>query len=672
MQKAGIEMISIDFEFNGVSEPQLNLVCCVTRKYNVSRKWWLHKNPVQQQKLREYLLENRQETFISYAVEAEARSFLALNLDPLKFRWVDLYLEYRMLLNHHHAYAYGEQLINNKIVITSPPKLYEEKDEGEDNSKPEYNLYAAIFKLLNIRLDHAHKDTMRDLIISAPSTFTQIEQESILNYCAEDVAHLSDLFSVIFEIIQNIRSDYDLPEIQYRAEYSCRTAKMVALGYPINLEATKQFSKSVPAIQKTCAEDINNILFPLNPFTIDVSGIHLEQKQVQEYIRFQPYGKNWPRTEKGGISLAKDSFEKYCGSKHEYGHNLPDQMLRYMKLKQSLNGFLPAKGKKNFWDFVGSDGRVRPHFGIFGSQSSRSQPSSTGFIFLKSAWMRSLVHPRPGKALAGVDYSSQEFLISALLSEDKAMQASYASGDVYLDFAKRAGAIPEDATKKSHAFERNMFKAIVLGLSYDLGANSMALKLTNDLGREFGAMQAQGLIDKFYEVYFDFWNWKQSIQAQYYGENIGGEFFPGVGYLTLADGWTMFKDNPNFRSVGNFPVQGTGAIIMRKAVEYAQNAGLKVIFTLHDALYIEYDGFDFEAVSLLISCMVKAFDFYFPKSGIRVEAESWATEYIHNSQTTLSCGNKCALQKRHIDPRSIGDYIKFSEYIDKDLLEVLL
>lgn len=666
-------MISCDFEFSGTSEAKLNLVCCVTRKRGVIRKFWLHKNSIAQQRLKEYLLENIDETFISYAVEAEARSFLALNLDPLKFKWVDLYLEYRMLLNHNHTYAYGKQLIKNKIVNTFPPKLYEENDESENNSKPEYNLHAAIYKLLDIRLDKEHKNAMRDLIISAPSEFTLIDRENIINYCAEDVAYLEELKDKIFEAIQSVRPDYDLPEVYNRAEYSCRTAKMVALGYPINLAATKKFSQSVPDIQRACAEDINSILFPLNPFTIDVGGIHLEQKQVQEYIKAQPYGAKWPRTDKGQISLAKDSFEKYCGSKHEYGHNLPDQMLRYMKLKQSLNGFLPsAKGKKGFWDFVGTDGRVRPYFGIFGSQSSRSQPGATGFIFLKSAWMRALVHPKPGKALAGVDYSSQEFLISALLSNDIPMKESYLSGDVYIDFARKAEAVPQTATKKSHPFERNMFKTIVLGLSYDLGANSMALKLSNDLGKLFTPDHAQELINKFYEVYSSFAEWKKKVQADYKGEWIDGEFYPGLNYLTLADGWTMFGDNPNFRSIGNCPVQGTGAVIMRKAVALAQDAGLQVIFTLHDALYIEYEAYDFHAISLLIDCMVKAFDFYFPSSGIRVEAESWASEYLHNSSVILPCGNKCLLQKRHVDPRAINDYIKFSEYIDPDLLEVLL
>ena len=51
------------------------------------------------------------------------------------------------------------------------------------------------------------------------------------------------------------------------------------------------------------------------------------------------------------------------------------------------------------------------------------------------------------------------------------------------------------------------------------------------------------------------------------------------GYIFLPDGWFMWGDNDNFRSVGNVPIQGLGSCIMRKAVELAQDRGLDVIYS---------------------------------------------------------------------------------------------
>jgi hypothetical protein len=70
---------------------------------------------------------------------------------------------------------------------------------------------------------------------------------------------------------------------------------------------------------------------------------------------------------------------------------------------------------------VGSDNYSRPYMNHFGAQSSRTQPKSSGFLFLKSAWMRSLCQPPKGYAIGGIDYSSQEFLLGAVCSRDPKM-----------------------------------------------------------------------------------------------------------------------------------------------------------------------------------------------------------------------------------------------------------
>src|SRR5262249_47338199 len=119
---------------------------------------------------------------------------------------------------------------------------------------------------------------------------------------------------------------------------------------------------------------------------------------------------------------------------------------------------------------VGPDGRNRVLLSAFASKTGRNQPSNSAFVFGPSAWLRSLIRPGPGRAVAYVDWSQQELAIAAALSGDRKMMAAYESGDFYLTFAKMAGAVPRDATKKSHPREREQFKAVALGVLYGLSA----------------------------------------------------------------------------------------------------------------------------------------------------------------------------------------------------------
>src|SRR4029077_14531938 len=81
------------------------------------------------------------------------------------------------------------------------------------------------------------------------------------------------------------------------------------------------------------------------------------------------------------------------------------------------------------------------------AKTSRTQPKASRWILSPAVWLRSLIKPAPGMAVAYVDYSSMEFLIAASLSDGhcgpvNAMLDMYRSGDPYLSFAKRVGAVP--------------------------------------------------------------------------------------------------------------------------------------------------------------------------------------------------------------------------------------
>jgi hypothetical protein len=105
---------------------------------------------------------------------------------------------------------------------------------------------------------------------------------------------------------------------------------------------------------------------------------------------------------------------------------------------------------------VGADGRARTLLSPFKSRTGRNQPSTTKYVFGPSTWLRGLIKPTIGSGIAYIDWEQQEFGIGAALSGDALMQEAYNTGDPYLAFAKQAGAVPQDATRKTH--ERELFK----------------------------------------------------------------------------------------------------------------------------------------------------------------------------------------------------------------------
>lgn len=656
------KFVDIDFEYNGTKEKKLNVVCSSVLVDGVSHNFWLHKDDKEKERLASFLfsLQNMGYLFSSYAAEAEASALLSMFIDPLKFKWMDLHLEIKMLYNHNLQLTTGKHLIDGKIKHLKP--------FGE---KPSTSLASSLYKFCGILIDSEHKDKMRKLIISAPDDFTPEERTAIMQYCESDTRHMPALREKVFSNLMKYipkSKQANLPkEIINRAEYSVRTAMMVRHGTPINVQWAKNLAANAPLALLDCIQDINS-QFPDNPpfrFDKSKSKYVMNTKMLRHWISAQKFAK-WELTE-GGVkgkkefSLKLEAWEEYFPFRHDFPReNLGAQMVRYLKLKQSLNSFNFKEGQATptFFDSLGSDGFSRPYMNHFGAQSSRSQPKSSGFLFLKSAWMRAMCQPPEGYAIGGIDYSSEEFFLSALCSMDRKMIQAYLDGDPYLYYGKGIGLIPKDGTKESHSFERDLCKGTVLGLSYLMTKVGLSKKLTADLGKFISEEEADKLVDGFDNLFDTFSSWREAIV----------EFYQTAGYLVLPDGWYMFKDNPNFRSSANMPLQGAGAAIMRKAVQLAQDKGLNIIFTLHDALYIMSLLENIQSdMDTLRECMKEAFVFYFQgeakelANNIRMDGKVWGPSFS-GGQVVTTKGFKLETSKYHIDKRAKAEYDLFSKF----------
>jgi DNA polymerase family A len=302
----------------------------------------------------------------------------------------------------------------------------------------------------------------------------------------------------------------------------------------------------------------------------------------------------WPRLSGGALALDDRTFREMARAYPvEIG---PIREVRHALSQLKLNDLA-----------VGRDGRNRCLLSAFRSRTGRNQPSNSAYIFGPSCWLRSLIQPEPGQAVAYVDWSQQELAIAAALSQDPAMLDAYQSGDFYLAFAKMAGAAPPEATKETHAALREQFKVVSLGVLYGLSEQGIA--------RRLGVPLCHGrlLLQHHKEVFRTFWAWADLVEMQ---GMLGGS-------LRTVFGWPVHVEaGVNPRSLRNFPMQSHGAEMLRLACCLATERGIHVCAPVHDALLVEASE---EAIDTTVAqtqaAMAEASALVLPGFPLRTEAK---------------------------------------------------
>jgi hypothetical protein len=160
------------------------------------------------------------------------------------------------------------------------------------------------------------------------------------------------------------------------------------------------------------------------------------------------------------------------------------------------------------------------------------------------------------------------------------MMTAYNSGDPYLEFARQAGAVPQDATVRSHWAQREQFKTCALGVQYSIGPKSLAERLGQPTAR------GRELIELHQRTYPTFWRWLDAV--------LDHAMLKGELYTTF--GWTVHSGpQSNPRSLKNFLMQANAGETLRLSCLLATDRGVVIDATLHDSLLIEAPIPDLEA-----------------------------------------------------------------------------
>lgn len=389
-------------------------------------------------------------------------------------------------------------------------------------------------------IDITEKDEMRRLALRG-GLYTATERVALLDYCESDVVALARLLPAMAPTL-------DLPRALLRGRYMASVAHMEHQGTPIDQQALEALQGHWDAIKLGLVERLDHA---------DIfEGMTFKMSRFAAFLTEQ--GIPWPLTDTGRLELKDDTLK---------------DMARVYPVITPIRDLRHCLGQLRLTDLaVGADDRNRCLLSPFRSRTGRNQPSNSKFIFGMASWLRSLIKPEPGMALAYIDWSQQEFGIAAALSGDDAMKAACETGDPYIGFAIQAGAAPKGATDKTHARAREQYKQCALAVLYGMGPASLAIRV------EQSPAHARELLDIHRRTFPSYWRWSDAAV------DVGML----TGHLGTTFGWRVQVGaivNP--RSMRNFPVQANGAEMLRLACIIATERGVGICAPVHDAVLVE-------------------------------------------------------------------------------------
>lgn len=194
-----------------------------------------------------------------------------------------------------------------------------------------------------------------------------------------------------------------------RGRYTAAVARIERTGVPIDVETLTAIRDGWERIKADLIREVDAD-YGVFEHGVFKSGLFAKYRADR--------GIAWPKTESGRLQLNQDTFRDQA--------KVYPELAPLRELRHSLSELRIEKLA------VGSDGRNRTMLSPFSASSGRNTPSANKFIFGPSVWLRGLIKPGPDRAIAYIDWSSQEVAIAAALSGDPFLIDAVASGDPYL------------------------------------------------------------------------------------------------------------------------------------------------------------------------------------------------------------------------------------------------
>lgn len=238
---------------------------------------------------------------------------------------------------------------------------------------------------------------------------------------------------------------------------------------------------------------------------------------------------------------------------------------------------------------IAQDGRIHPTWNQVNAITGRLSSSNPNMqnIPVTSDFgkkIKSCFVALPDAVLISFDYSQQELRILAHMTQEQALISAFTEKkDIHRVTASQLFNTSYDNISEK---ERAVAKTINFGIIYGMSSFGLARTLAIPVD------QAQLFIDNFFETF-------PAIRS-YYDTLIAGakkngyiETLLGRRRYVFADNRPRTIDNATYRELINFPIQGTAADLMKKAMvnidreTLSKQKDIRLLLQIHDELVFE-------------------------------------------------------------------------------------
>ena len=380
--------------------------------------------------------------------------------------------------------------------------------------------------------------------------------------------------------------ELDMEELYLQAELPlCAVlARMEESGFLVDRKALSDFGDSLNAGIAALQESVWQLAG--HEFNIQ-SPKQLGAVLFEELML--PSGKKT----KTGWSTNADVLDKLRGK-----HPIVNQVLEYRELTKLKSTYADGLLK-----VIDADGRIHTSFQMTvtdtGRLSSR-EPNLQNIPIRKKlgGQIRNMFVAAPGKVLVDADYSQIELRLLSHISDDKAMQEAFLSGeDFHAVTASKVFNVPlEDVTPTL----RSRAKAVNFGIVYGISAFS----LSQDIG--VFPNEAKAYMEAYLERFHGVRDYMKRVV-----EEAKERGYVSTLYGRRRELPELKSSNFNLRSFGervalNMPIQGTAADIMKLAMVHADQRlrrempEARLLLQVHDELIVECPAEVSEAVSRIL------------------------------------------------------------------------
>jgi hypothetical protein len=519
------------------------------------------------------------ECFIFFAADADVGIFLASNW-PLPRHVIDPRVEFMRVYNGARplpSWRGGDPDLGAARDIREAKKRL--KKPGKYSLKAIAHLYKIPF------ISDGEKGEWRHLAMRREDAFTPEEQTGLLTYCRGDVDTTAEVARRIW-IEGELSDPLTFTQALWRGFFMVVSAWVTHVGLPINVPLYRRLALNAPTLR---AALIAEYARPAAEGGLDVfeDGV-FKQKKLGEWIKAHGLSRIWPRTPSGQFSTERATLERMS-------HPAVDKLLAFranIDLLENIRTSFDAEGEiegdpdKIKGLMLCPDGRNRAPLFPFGTKTGRNAQGPKA-LFPNPAWMRHLICPEKGRAVAYLDYVTQEPRIAAARSRDKVLAELCRREDFHIAMAIACGVAPPGATKAQFKAERRIGKTLGLAMMFGGGPPMLMRNAGVSRGQAMDLLRAQRKTLSLFYAWSD---------AYAYKGLCGAPLFSLMGWRFWPRYWPRGGDPPD-RTCRNFPVQSVGSDIMHVAGCLALLAGIRICAIVHDAFVIEAAVEDIERVT---------------------------------------------------------------------------